>query len=90
MGARRKILRRFREMLPRNKGRIGQIYTAGVSPAATFGPAIAGMGDKEMREAQKWLTSHRIIEASLFMPSLLWRATQSGGRESPRPCTGRT
>eukprot|EP00959_Pyramimonas_sp_CCMP1952_P358030 7496520-Pyramimonas_sp.AAC.1 len=42
MRKRHRVLQRYTRALPRQRGRMGNIYTAGVLPAATFGSAIVG------------------------------------------------
>eukprot|EP00959_Pyramimonas_sp_CCMP1952_P332450 6961629-Pyramimonas_sp.AAC.1 len=59
MHARHKILKRYRGRLPRQKGRIGKNYVAGVSPAATFGAAVGGLNDTELQGAQRVMLTYK-------------------------------
>eukprot|EP00959_Pyramimonas_sp_CCMP1952_P308283 6451768-Pyramimonas_sp.AAC.1 len=49
----------MRGRLPRQKGRIGKIYIAGVTPAATFGSAVVGLSDWELSQARRVLLSYK-------------------------------
>eukprot|EP00959_Pyramimonas_sp_CCMP1952_P000843 16807-Pyramimonas_sp.AAC.1 len=57
MVKRHRVLKRFQRALPRDRGRIGKNYTAGVKPALTFGDTIVSMTDAELRRARRVLLS---------------------------------
>eukprot|EP00959_Pyramimonas_sp_CCMP1952_P339731 7115005-Pyramimonas_sp.AAC.1 len=61
MYKRHKVLQRYRRSLPRQKGRIGKIYVAGLQPAATFGSAVVGMSDHELHQARRVMLSYRVL-----------------------------
>eukprot|EP00959_Pyramimonas_sp_CCMP1952_P359416 7525921-Pyramimonas_sp.AAC.1 len=52
MVRRHRKLKRSTGALPRDKGRIGKIYTAGVRPAVSFGDAVTGCTDAELKKDQ--------------------------------------
>eukprot|EP00959_Pyramimonas_sp_CCMP1952_P015097 319506-Pyramimonas_sp.AAC.1 len=56
---RRRRLQRYRKALPRDKHRIGKIYTAGVKPAVSFGDTVTGMSDAELKRARGVMLSYQ-------------------------------
>eukprot|EP00959_Pyramimonas_sp_CCMP1952_P056068 1171112-Pyramimonas_sp.AAC.1 len=54
---RHRILCKYRNALPRERFRIGKIYTAGVKPGLTFGDTVVGTSDAELKRARRVMLS---------------------------------
>ena len=59
MTRRHRLLRKYRKALPRERFRIGKIYTAGVKPALSFGDTVIGMTDGELKRGRNVLMSYQ-------------------------------
>ena len=57
MVRRHRILLRYRKALPRDRARLGKIYTTGVKPGLSFGDTVVGMTDAELKSARSVMLS---------------------------------